>query len=165
MRLAIRWTALEKIFVAGAIATGIAVVWFSSNFFYTLFWAFLEKWNFKEASVVAYTLANLTPFLLIVALVAIIYLFVRREIAKQVAGGASSTIPSTSFDRDITVYDAICRMFLGRWDKIAVAEGHLDLSQNGFQAVHDLMEHVRQLAFDGRCRMRCSVASTSRLSG
>jgi hypothetical protein len=150
MRLALRWTALEKIFVSGAIAIGLAVVWFSSNFFYTLFWAVLEKWNFKEASFIAYTLANLTPFILVVALIAIIYLFVRREIAKQVAGNISSPVTSTSFDRNVTVYDAICRMYLGRWDKISVADGRLDLTQNGFQAVHDLMEDVRQFAFDGR---------------
>ena len=143
MRLAFRWTALEKIFASGAITIGLAVVWFSSNFFYTLFWAILERWNFKEASFIAYTLANLTPFILVVALIAIIYLFVRREIAKQVADNISFPAASTSFDRDVTVYDAICRMFLGRWDKIAVADGRLDLTKNGFEAVHDLMEHVR----------------------
>jgi hypothetical protein len=52
--------------------------------------------------------------------------------------------------RDVWLYDAICRIFLGRWERIPIKDGRLDLSANGFQAIHDLIEHTRQLAFDGR---------------
>jgi hypothetical protein len=78
-----RWTALEKLFVAGGIAVAFAVAWFTSNFFYTLFWAYLDRWKFKEADVIAYTLANLAPFTTVIILSATFYFFVRREMARQ----------------------------------------------------------------------------------
>jgi hypothetical protein len=56
---------------------------------------------------------------------------------------------SIANERDVWLYDAICRIFLGRWRKIPIKDGQLDLSASGFQAIHDLIEHVRQLAFDG----------------
>jgi len=56
---------------------------------------------------------------------------------------------SIAIERDVWLYDAICRLFLGRWGKIPIKDGQLDLSTNGFQAIHDLLEYVRQLAFDG----------------
>jgi hypothetical protein len=52
--------------------------------------------------------------------------------------------------RDVWLYDAICRMFLGRWERIPTNDGHLALDQDGFQSIHDLLEHVRQLAFENR---------------
>ena len=52
-------------------------------------------------------------------------------------------------ERDVWLYDAVCRLFLGRWAKIPIKDGQLDLSANGAQAVHDLLEYIRQLAFDG----------------
>ena len=55
-----------------------------------------------------------------------------------------------AYTRDVPLYDAVCRMFLGRWEKIPIVDGRLDLTQNGFQAVRDLIDRVRQLAFDGR---------------
>ncbi len=64
--------------------------------------------------------------------------------------GADATAPvSSAIERDVWLYDGICRLFLGRWEKIQIKDGHLDLSANGFQAIHDMLEHVRQLAFDG----------------
>lgn len=57
---------------------------------------------------------------------------------------------SLTVERDVWLYDAICRLFLGQWKKIPMKDGQLDLSANGFQAVHDLLEYVRQLAFDGK---------------
>lgn len=76
---------IKGIFIAAAIVLGASVAWFTSNFFYTLFWAYLDRWKFKEADVIAYTLANLTPFSLVIVLSAIFYFFVRREMAKQIA--------------------------------------------------------------------------------
>ena len=52
--------------------------------------------------------------------------------------------------RDVPLYDAICRMFFGRWQKIPIIDGHLDLSASAFQSIHDLIAQVKQLAFDGR---------------
>jgi hypothetical protein len=59
-----KWSRLAKIFIAGAIALGVAVAWFSGNLFYNLFWALLEEYHvpIKEADVIAYTLAHLIPF-------------------------------------------------------------------------------------------------------
>jgi hypothetical protein len=74
---------LKVIFVAAAFIVGLLFMWFSSNFFYTLFWAFLERWDFKEANVVAYTLAHITPFILIVLVVLGLYFIVRHEMGKQ----------------------------------------------------------------------------------
>jgi hypothetical protein len=52
--------------------------------------------------------------------------------------------------RDVSLYDAVCRMFLGRWQKIPVVDGHLDLDASGFQSIHELISQVKQFAFDGR---------------
>jgi hypothetical protein len=41
-------------------------------------------------------------------------------------------------------------MFLGQWRKIPIKDGVFDLGASGFQAIHDLLELVRQLAFDGK---------------
>jgi hypothetical protein len=41
-------------------------------------------------------------------------------------------------------------MFLGRWEKIPIIEGHLDLDASAFQSIHDLIAQVKQLAFDDR---------------
>jgi hypothetical protein len=60
------------------------------------------------------------------------------------------SLDGTPVHRDVWLYDAICRIFLGRWEKIPIKDGQLDLSANGFEAIHDLIEQVRQLAFDGR---------------
>jgi hypothetical protein len=76
---------IKGIFIAAAIILGALVAWFTSNFFYTLFWAYLDRWKFREADVIAYTLANLTPFTLVIVLSAVFYFFVRREMAKQIA--------------------------------------------------------------------------------
>jgi hypothetical protein len=76
---------LKGIFITAAIVLGALFAWFTSNLFYTLFWAYLDRWKFKEADVIAYTLANLTPFALVVTVSTIFYFIVRREMAKQIA--------------------------------------------------------------------------------
>ncbi len=65
------------------------------------------------------------------------------------AKGASASV-SGAVVRDVWLYDAICRMFLGRWEKIPIVDGHLDLTASGFQSIHDLINQVKQLAFDDR---------------
>ncbi len=141
---------LKIIFIATALILGGLFVWFSSNFFYTLFWAVLEKWNFKEANVVAYTLAHLTPFVLIILVVMAVYFIARHEIDKQITSVPRNPKIDVQEVRDVWLYDAICRMFLGRWEKIQIIDGHLDLSRSAFQSIHDLITQVKQLAFDDR---------------
>jgi hypothetical protein len=50
----------------------------------------------------------------------------------------------------LSLYDATCRMFLGRWEKIPIVDGQLDLSGSGFQSIRDLIDQVKQLGFDDR---------------
>lgn len=146
---------VTAILAAGFVALGFLLIWFFGNFFYDLFWAFLEKHHVMQADVIAYTLAHVVPFIFSAVLIAALYFIVRYELAKNLS--ASNTTHATAAiefsaggERNVWLYDAICRMFLGRWEKIPIKDGHLDLSANGFQAIHDLIEHVRQLAFDGR---------------
>jgi hypothetical protein len=136
---------LGQIFIVGAITLGIFMAWFSGNFFYSLFWAWLGKWNFKEADVIAYTLAHLTPFVLTLAAAGALYIFVRHEMKRN-----AGLQPIGEPVRDVSLYDAVCRMYLGRWERISTNEGHLALDRDGFQAIHDLLEHIRQLAFENR---------------
>jgi hypothetical protein len=95
---------LKIIFIATAIVLGGLFAWFSSNFFYTLLWAFMEKWDFKEANVIAYTLAHITPFILIVLVVLVAYLIVRNEMSRQskfeqplAASDDTSTFPAALY--------------------------------------------------------------------
>jgi hypothetical protein len=60
---------LKGIFVLAALAIGFAFEFFSGNFFYNLFWAYLEQHGYKEADVIAYTLAHIAPFLIVIGLV------------------------------------------------------------------------------------------------
>src|SRR5258708_15312780 len=62
--------------------------------------------------------------------------------------------------RDVSLYDAICRMFLGRWEKIPIVDGHLDLTASGFQSIHDLIDQATT-----ECGWWCaqSYANRSRL--
>jgi hypothetical protein len=50
--------------------------------------------------------------------------------------------------RDVWLYDAICRIFLGRWEQIPTKEGLLQLNQTESQAIYEIMERIRQFSFD-----------------
>jgi hypothetical protein len=78
------WGRLEAIFILGTSAVAVAVAWFFGNFFYSLLWAYLARWHLREADMIAYTLANLIPFSLIVLLGIGFYCLVRYEIRRQV---------------------------------------------------------------------------------
>jgi hypothetical protein len=101
----------------------------------TFLWAAVDDW-----SPLAVWLGGLGAG----AFIAIIYVSIRIAIDRKKSGVHQSVA------RDVSLYDAICRIFLGRWSLIPVKDGNLDLNVNGFQALHDLLEHIRQLAFDGR---------------
>jgi hypothetical protein len=52
--------------------------------------------------------------------------------------------------RDVWLYDAICRIFLGRWDRIRLQQGKLALDNADAAVLHDLItQHIRQLAAEG----------------
>jgi len=59
------WT----IVVIGALALGAVLTWFFGNFFYDLLWAFLDDHNISHAKVIAFTLAQLLPFVLAIIIV------------------------------------------------------------------------------------------------
>jgi hypothetical protein len=57
---------------------------------------------------------------------------------------------ASPYVRDVSLYDAVCRMFLGRWQTIPIVDGHLNLDPSGVQSIHELIAQVKQLAFDDR---------------
>jgi hypothetical protein len=84
------------------------------------------------------------------------YVYAKRELTRQAERDAlrpkrPAYEEQEGVGRDVWLYDAICRIFLGRWDKIPLRSGRLDLDGAGFPVLHDLItHHVRQLATDGR---------------
>jgi hypothetical protein len=82
-----------------------------------------------------------------------LYFHLRREFARGSARTTNGSLkpPSPSAARrDVWLYDAICRIFLGRWDLIALKRGKLDLIGEDTEVLQDLVtRHVRQLAADG----------------
>jgi hypothetical protein len=88
-----------------------------------------------------------------IALCAVVGLYfrARRELAGEVAhaAGANRRTPLRPH-RDVWLYDAICRIFLGRWDQIALKRGRLDLDSADRDVLQDLVtRHIRQLAAEG----------------
>lgn len=82
-----------------------------------------------------------------------LYFYLRRELARQSAPVTRAAIrqPSpTQPRRDVWLYDAVCRIFLGRWDLIALKRGKLDLDGQDSEVLQDLVtRHIRQLAAEG----------------
>jgi hypothetical protein len=103
----------------------------------------------SEAEVVNRFFALAVAALLSVYVTAGLYLRLRRNFARQVArieSGALARRPR----RDVWLYDAICRIFLGRWEPIALKGGKLNLNANDTPVLQDLVSrHIRQLAADG----------------
>jgi hypothetical protein len=82
-----------------------------------------------------------------------LYFYLRREFARQstrTASGSTRQPAPTPPRRDVWLYDAICRIFLGRWDPIALKRGKLDLDSADSEVLQDLVtRHIRQLAAEG----------------
>jgi len=82
-----------------------------------------------------------------------LYFYLRRELARQsaqAANGPTRPPAPTPPRRDVWLYDAICRIFLGRWDLIALQRGKLDLDGADSAVLKDLVtRHIRQLAAEG----------------
>ena len=77
-----------------------------------------------------------------------LYFHLRREFAG--AMGSISPAAPIRAQRDVWLYDAICRIFLGRWDPIALQRGKLDLDDADGAVLQDLVaRHIRQLAAEG----------------
>jgi hypothetical protein len=86
-----------------------------------------------------------------------VYRYAWREFSRQadLAGLRAKQRPAwedqPGVERDVWLYDAVCRIFLGRWDKIPIRGGKLALDGAEFPVLHDLVAHqIRQLACDGR---------------
>ncbi len=78
-----------------------------------------------------------------------LYLHLRRLFAQQLARLAAG-MPATRPQRDVWLYDAICRIFLGRWEAIKLKGGKLDLDAADAPILRDLVgRHIRQLAAEG----------------
>src|SRR6516162_7878265 len=90
-----------SVFWTVIVLLGVAVGWFTGNLLYTLLWAILADWGLSmtEAKLVAYIIANLLPFGLILLLGLILFLVVRRHIAK-----ATEADPQTFLDVGRQVY-------------------------------------------------------------
>jgi hypothetical protein len=82
-----------------------------------------------------------------------LYFYLRREFARQAArtaNGPTKPPAPTQPRRDVWLHDAICRIFLGRWDLIALKRGKLDLDNADSEVLQDLVtRHIRQLAAEG----------------
>jgi hypothetical protein len=82
-----------------------------------------------------------------------LYFYLRREFDRQSAQTATGSVKLPSqiqARRDVWLYDAICRIFLGRWDLIALKRGKLDLDRADTEVLQDLVTlHIRQLAAEG----------------
>ena len=80
---------------------------------------------------------------------AALYLHLRRQFAGEAAQLAHRSAARPP-QRDVWLYDAICRIFLGRWEAISLRGGRLDLDGMVAPVLQDLVgRHIRQLAADG----------------
>jgi hypothetical protein len=109
-----------------------------------------------QAELVERVSAIALPALVALLVIRGFYLYAMREFTRQAERAAHRTKKSAwedqdGVERDIWLYDAVCRIFLGRWATIPLKGGKLDLDGAGFPVLHDLVtHHVRQLACDGR---------------
>ena len=82
-----------------------------------------------------------------------LYFYLRRDLARRSARMPHESIKQAAqirAQRDVWLHDAICRIFLGRWDLIALKRGKLDLDRTDSQVLQDLVSrHIRQLAAEG----------------
>jgi hypothetical protein len=82
-----------------------------------------------------------------------LYLYLQREFEAQFAHMSNGSVKPAGplrAQRDVWLYDAICRIFLGRWDLIALKRGTLDLDGADREVLQDLVtRHIRQLAAEG----------------
>src|ERR1700730_223671 len=74
---------LSAILAVGSLALGLLFMWFFSNFFYDLFWAYLDKHHVRQADVIAYTLAHIIPFVGAIIVVAGLYFSIRQHFSRQ----------------------------------------------------------------------------------
>lgn len=80
-----------------------------------------------------------------------LYFHLRREFARQSGRTSNGSITQAArARRDVWLHDAICRIFLGRWDPIALKRGRLDVDDADAAVLRELItRHIRQLAADG----------------
>jgi hypothetical protein len=117
----------------------------------------LERWTgAAQAELVERISAIAVPAVVALLVIRGFYVYAKREFTRQAERAAHRTKKAAwedqdGVERDVWLYDAVCRIFLGRWAAIPLKGGKLDLDGTGFPVLHDLVtHHVRQLAGDGR---------------
>jgi hypothetical protein len=147
-------------FVIVLMAVGFALVFVCQ----TIYERLLTDWILRQldpwvgslpAEVLQRFSALVVPVLAVLFLMLGTYRYTRRELARglETARVASKNGRGDRIRgaRDVWLHDAICRIFLGRWDKIPLNRGRLDLDNSSYPVLHDLItQHIRQLACDGR---------------
>ncbi|HLH96884.1 MAG TPA: hypothetical protein VKW08_17370 [Xanthobacteraceae bacterium] len=117
--------------------------------------AALDPWLGGAAALLAERLVavTLTAGIAVCAVSALYFRALRELGAAQAPRNAdSATKPDVRPcpQRDVWLYDAICRIFLGRWEHIGLKRGRLDLDQADREVLQDLVtRHIRQLAAEG----------------
>jgi hypothetical protein len=112
--------------------------------------AHIEPWLGAGAAEVAERFsAFAVAGILSLSVTAALYIHLRRQFARAAAQLANGS-PARALQRDVWLYDAICRIFLGHWEAIALKAGRLDLDSADAPVLRDLVSrHIRQLAADG----------------
>jgi membrane-associated protease RseP (regulator of RpoE activity) len=95
---------IKRIAIAGALILGGILSWFFGNFFYDIFWAFLEAKNIQHVNAIAYALGHLTPFILAFVVITIIYLLIRYEFDRV---NREREVPSEPLQQGTPIADAI----------------------------------------------------------
>jgi hypothetical protein len=114
----------------------------------------LEPWLGATAAEVAERFSAVAVAGIVsVGITAGLYCYLRREFVRQferMSQGSITHAPWGRAQRDVWLYDAICRIFLGSWDRISLRHGRLDLDKADSAVLHDLVtRHIRQLAAEG----------------
>ncbi len=114
----------------------------------------LEPWlDATQAEMVERFSAVAVAGALSLCVIGLLYCYLRREFARQSGRASNGSIKQAApmrVRRDVWLYDAVCRIFLGRWDPIALKRGRLDVDDADAAVLRDLItRHIRQLAADG----------------
>jgi len=138
--IALILTAFVLMFIGEASYERLAEAWLLAH---------IEPWLGADAAQVVERFAALAVAGAISLYVtAALYLHLRRQFASESAQAGGS--PARPPQRDVWLYDAICRIFLGRWEAISLRGGRLDLDGTVAPVLQDLVSrHIRQLGADG----------------
>jgi hypothetical protein len=95
---------LWSIFLGGGLILGALLHWFFGNFFYDIFWSFLETHNIQHEIIIAKVARHIVPFLLSALLLGMIYIALRYEF---MASTRQSVDRGESIKPDMRINDAV----------------------------------------------------------